>query len=760
LSEFAFADVALSVPLSRAFTYRVPSDLSLVPGMRVAVPFSGQKLSGFVLRVHDHAPEGVKRVLSVAGCFEREPVFPSELLKFLERAADYYMAPIGEVLKAAAPLLPKEALKALKQSGFVNEESELKGRTISTITTWRVRALSREPPEGRFGVRQRALLALVSERGEILLPELNRHVPNARSLVRALAQKRLLAYDEIEVEGDRFFSAALPSEAPFVPNAEQAHAIATLSSRLFSEKAGAFLLHGVTGSGKTEVYLQVVQQALLRDGGALVLVPEIALTPQLVARFRARFGERIAVLHSGLGDRERNDAWRGLRRGELRLAIGARSALFAPVPRLSVLIVDEEHDPSFKQEEGFRYHGRDMALLRAQMANALCILGSATPSVESYYLTEQGKLDKLTLTERAQKQRMPSVEVIDLARYPGDGPSGHPLLSAPLHRAIAQCLERREQAILFLNRRGFAPSLRCRDCAELLSCPACSVTLTEHRRAGLLRCHYCDFAMQVSEACPACGALALMRVGVGTERIEDALTQSFSGARVARLDRDTASGQGVEDVLARMRAHEVDILVGTQMVTKGHDLPGVTLVGVLLADQSLLFPDFRASERTFQLLAQVAGRAGRGERPGHVLLQTYQPSHFAVQHALRHDFLGFYRQEIEQRRELAYAPYSRLVAVRVDAGDEGVARRVIEELARVANQAAAKTRGPDLPGVALLGPAPAPIARIRGRFRMRFLLRSRARPALRFVTQAVVARIEEGVSPARAHIDVDPVSML
>jgi primosomal protein N' (replication factor Y) len=760
VSESSYADVALAVPLSRAFTYRVPAELKLAPGMRVAVPFSGQKLSGFVLRLHDHAPQGVKRVFSVAGCFEREPVFPAELLAFLERAADYYFAPIGEVLKAAAPLLPKEALKALKQSGFVSEDDELKGRTISTMTTWRVRALSREPPEGRFGVRQRALLALLSERGEILLPELATHVPNARSLVRALAQKQLLTYEEIEIESDRFFSAALPVEAPFVPNSEQAHAIATLSSRLAADKPGAFLLHGVTGSGKTEVYLQVVQQALLRDGGALVLVPEIALTPQLVARFRARFGERIAVLHSGLGDRERNAAWRGLRRGELRLAVGARSALFAPVPRLSVLIVDEEHDPSFKQEEGFRYHGRDMALLRAHMANALCILGSATPSIESYFLSEQGKLGRLTLTERAQKQRMPQVEVVDLARYPGPGPSGHPLLSAPLQRALEQCLGRGEQAILFLNRRGFAPSLRCQACSQLLSCPACSVTLTEHRRAGLLRCHYCDFATRVSEACPACGALALMRMGVGTERIEDALSQTFPDARVARLDRDTAAGQGVEDVLARMRARQLDVLVGTQMVTKGHDLPGVTLVGVLLADQSLAFPDFRASERTFQLLAQVAGRAGRGEQPGHVLLQTYQPGHFAVRHALSHDFLGFYRQEIAQRREPAYVPYARLVAVRVDAGDEQVAQRVINMLAQVAQQAAAKARAQGQPEVELLGPASAPIARIRGRFRMRFLLRARSRGPLRHVTQVVVARIEEGVAPARAHVDVDPVSML
>jgi primosomal protein N' (replication factor Y) len=360
------------------------------------------------------------------------------------------------------------------------------------------------------------------------------------------------------------------------------------------------------------------------------------------------------------------------------------------------------------------------------------------------------------LRQRAKQQLMPEVEVVDLARYPGQGPSGHPLLSAPLHRALERCLGAGDQAILFLNRRGFAPSLRCGGCSALLRCPACSVSLTEHRRAGLLRCHYCDFTTRVSEACPECGALALMRVGVGTERIEDALAQAFPSARVGRLDRDTAAGHGVEAVLDRMRTRELDILVGTQMVTKGHDLPGVTLVGVLLADQSLAFPDFRASERTFQLLAQVAGRAGRGDRPGRVVLQTYQPSHFAVRHALAHDYLGFYREEIVQRRELAYVPLARLCAVRADAGDESVVRRIIEALAEVARQTPAVRSG----AVSVLGPAPAPVARIRGRFRYRFLLRARQREPLRTVAQAVVARIQEGVAPARAHLDIDPVSML
>jgi primosomal protein N' (replication factor Y) (superfamily II helicase) len=397
-----------------------------------------------------------------------------------------------------------------------------------------------------------------------------------------------------------------------------------------------------------------------------------------------------------------------------------------------------------------------MAMLRAHMTNALCVLGSATPSIESFYLVERGRLQKLALMQRAQSQLMPEVEVIDLARYPGAGPSGHPLLSGPLHRALERCLGAGDQAIFFLNRRGFAPSLSCAACAEVVRCPACSVSLTEHRRAGLLRCHYCDFAMAVTEACPGCGALALRRVGVGTERIEDALAQSFPAARIGRLDRDTAAGRGVEEVLERMRSRSLDVLVGTQMVTKGHDLPGVTLVGVLLADQSLAFPDFRAAERTFQLLAQVAGRAGRGERPGHVVLQTHQPHHYAVRYALHHDYLGFYKQEIAARRELAYAPLVRLAAVRADAGDEQVARRVIRELADVA------ARCPEVESreVLLLGPAPAPIERIRGRYRMRFLLRSPSREKLRAVASRVVERIDQGLAPGRAHLDIDPVSML
>ncbi|HKU42077.1 MAG TPA: primosomal protein N', partial [Polyangiales bacterium] len=556
-----------------------------------------------------------------------------------------------------------------------------------------------------------------------------------------------------EVSADRFFAAAVARDHVPEPTPQQAAAIEALCARLGS--GGGFLLHGITGSGKTEVYLRVIAEARARGLGALMLVPEIALTPQLVSRFRARFGDEIAVLHSELGERERYSAWRSLRDGQVNLAIGARSALFAPVPRLGVVIVDEEHDGSFKQEEGFRYQARDMALLRAHRASALCVLGSATPSLESYRLSQTGKLGLLELPERATSQTLPPISLVDLERH-RRGPTGSAYLSAPLYQELSTCLAAREQAILFLNRRGFAPSMQCRACGELVRCPACSVSLTQHRRERSLRCHYCDFSMPSDAACPTCSGRAFRELGLGTERLEAELREAFPQARVARLDRDTAAADGVSALMERLRRGEIDVLVGTQMVTKGHDVPGVTLVGVILADQSLGFPDFRAAERTFQLLTQVAGRAGRGERPGRVLFQTYQPEHYALRHARTHDYLGFCREELAARRELGYPPFSRLVAVRVDAGSEAETRRRAHELAAAARECDEVASGK----VALLGPAPAPIERLRGRYRYRFLLRSADRAALRAVAKVVAARIDQGVAPARASLDVDPVSML
>ncbi len=750
-----FVEVALPVPLRRRFTYSVPSDMPELPlGARVAVPFHGRKLAGIVLAHPPSAPEGVKTIKPVAGALDPEPVFPPELLRFLLEAADYSLHPIGEVLRAAAPAMATESLRALRSEGFLDHGESLGGAAVATRKATFVRATG-EPVEGKLGRRQQAVMALLTERVEVSVDELRDHIGAPRSVLRGLEKRGLVIAEDREIPADPFFSDAVTPDAPPPLNREQESAVAAVMRAL--EGGGAtHLLHGVTGSGKTEVYLRVIAEARARGRGALVLVPEIALTPQLVTRFRARFGDGIAVLHSGLTDKERHLAWRGLRRGELRLAIGARSALFAPVPDLGGIVVDEEHDPSFKQEEGFRYHARDLAILRAHRAGAMCILGSATPSVESYRWAEQGHIGISALTGRATAQPLPEVEIVDLRRH-GAGPTGHPMITGPLHRGLERCLAGGGQAILFLNRRGFSPTLRCGACGELVQCPACSVTLTEHRRAGALRCHYCDFSMPLTTECPSCKRHAVEPLGLGTERLEDTLAEAFAPAKVARLDRDTAAGgRAIEAVLDRLRRREIDILVGTQMVTKGHDMPGVTLVGVVLADQSLAFPDFRAAERTFQLLSQVAGRAGRGDRPGSVVLQTFQPEHPSIVFAQQHDYLSFYRAELSHRRELGYSPFGRLVAVRVDAGDELRAKDAAADLANHARRHSAVRDGV----VELLGPAAAPIARLRARWRFRMLLRSPDRRALRSVARALADRIDEGLGTARAHVDMDPVAML
>lgn len=750
-----YVEVALPVPLRRCFTYRVPAGVAEpAVGTRVAVPFSGRKLVGVVLGHPAAAPEGVKHIKDIAGAIESEPIFDAELLAFLLEAADYYIHPIGEVLRAAAPALPTDAIHALRRGGFLDADEGLAGPAVATRRASFVRR-SAQPAAARLGSRQREVLALLEQRPEVSLDELRAHVRSPREVVRRLAERGLVHIDEREVPADPFFSAPVERDDPPRPTEAQREAIEVAIAAL-DAGGSTQLLHGVTGSGKTEVYLRVIAAARERGKGAILLVPEIALTPQLVSRFRARFGDGIAVLHSGLTQTQRKAAWRGLRRGELRLAVGARSALFAPVKDLGVIVVDEEHDGSFKQEEGFRYHARDMAILRAHRAGALCILGSATPSLETRRRAELGKTVLSVLPTRATLHSLPQVEVVDLRRH-GPGPSGHPLITGPLHRAIERCLEAGEQAILFLNRRGFSPSLRCGSCGELAQCPACSVSLTEHRRAGRLRCHYCDFSTPLSMRCPGCSSASLVPLGLGTEKLEDALATAFEPAVIGRLDRDTAAGgRAIESVLDRVRRREIDVLVGTQMVTKGHDLPGVTLVGVVLADQSLAFPDFRAAERTFQLLSQVAGRAGRGERPGRVVFQTFQPRHPAIVFAERHDYEAFYRAELPERECLRYAPFGHLVAVRVDAGDEGRAREAIERLAKRASACPAVLSRE----VEVLGPAPAPIAKLRARYRFRLLLRASSRRPLRSVAHAVAARIDEGLGTARAHLDVDPVSML
>jgi primosomal protein N' (replication factor Y) (superfamily II helicase) len=749
-----YVEVALPVPIRKVFTYDVPSALRgvLQPGSRVAVSFSRRKLAGFVVGGREDLPDGVARALPVAGLLESEPVFTPELLRFLDRAAKYYMHPLGEVLRSAAPALPAGAMRRLRADGFLAAAESLPGQSVAHRTTWKVTATGTHVDGIRLGARQRKLMNRLAGRGSILLEELRGEVNDPRAVVRSLVDKGLLECEEVEANRDPFFRTQVTRDEPPAPTAAQQFAIDAIGEAIARRGREPYLLHGVTGSGKTEVYLRAIDEVRRTDRGALLLVPEIALTPQLVARFRARFGDEIAVLHSALTARQRDDAWQTLRRGRVQVAIGARSALFAPVADLGLIVVDEEHDPSFKQDEGFRYHARDMALLRAQYAGAVCVLGSATPSIETYHRANKGRIQLLSLPTRATGATMPKVEVVDLRRH-RKGPTGHALLSGPLHSAISRCLESGHQAIIFLNRRGFAPSVRCVACGAVAECPACSVALTEHRRQGVLRCHYCDFQRTVAVPCASCAGTEYRRLGVGTEQLERAVEEGFPKARVARLDRDTASGEGVEAVLDRLRRAEIDVLVGTQMVTKGHDIAGVTLVGVALADQSLAFPDFRASERTFQLLAQVAGRAGRADTPGEVVFQTFQPDHPAVRLAAAHDYEGFYVEEIRAREEVGYPPFARLVSVRVHAGSEADARSATQVLADTARQHQSVRDG----AVQVLGPAPAPLPRLRGRYHYRLLLKSPDRKLLRTVTALLAARIDQGLPPTHATLDIDPL---
>ncbi|MGA8891586.1 MAG: primosomal protein N', partial [Anaeromyxobacteraceae bacterium] len=533
--------------------------------------------------------------------------------------------------------------------------------------------------------------------------------------------------------------------------------LTTDQSAALSRIAGAagsfrtFLLHGVTGSGKTEVYLHAIARARAAGQGALVLVPEIALTPQLAGRFRARFGDQVALLHSGLSDRERHGEWLRLRRGEARICVGVRSAVFAPVQDLGIVVVDEEHDPSFKQDDGPGYNARDLAVVRAREEGTVCVLGSATPSLETLENARAGKYERIELPRRIDDRPLPEVRIVDLSRIRKGTPLPG-LLSPALEGALRSTVQAGRQAILFLNRRGFQTLVLCRDCGREERCPNCAVSMTLHARRGVLLCHYCGATERMNRTCPDCGG-ERGGVGVGTEQVEAAVRELLPDARVARMDRDAVGGAAdVAELLARFARREVDVLVGTQMVTKGHDFPGVTLVGVVLADTALALPDFRAAERTFQLLTQVAGRAGRGDDPGQVLVQTFHPHSPAVAFAVGHDYAGFAEVELDRRRTLGYPPFGRMLAVRVEGSETG-ARRTAEALGEAARPALAA-------GVSMLGPAPAAIERIRGKWRWHLLFRASDGAALRRLHRALGPTARKPPGGGSVRFDVDPHAML
>jgi primosomal protein N' (replication factor Y) len=547
-----------------------------------------------------------------------------------------------------------------------------------------------------------------------------------------------------------------PAEPPPALTPEQSDAVKEIADAICARRGETFLLHGVTGSGKTEVYLHAIAEALAQGRQALVLVPEITLTHQILARLRGRFGDGLAVLHSGLSPGERVEQWQRLRAGATPIAVGARSALFAPLEALGVIVIDEEHDGAYKNEEGFRYHARELAARRAAAAGCPLVLGSATPALETRFAAEHGGIRRLRLAHRIGSRPLPAVEVVDLARERAALPRGRKLvLGTSLLRALKETLAARGQSILFLNRRGFSTRVLCFDCGHAEQCPNCDISLVFHAEEKALRCHYCDHNIPPPDACRGCGAPDTALLGIGTERLEEEVRALFPDARIARLDRDTAARRGhAQRVLAELRARRLDVLIGTQMVAKGHDFPGVRLVGVVAADIALHMPDFRASERTFQLLTQVAGRAGRDTSPGRVVIQTFLPTHYAIRPVREHDYESFFAEELKQRALLGLPPLRRLVQALCSAEEDESARRAVDALARVAAAAAG-----DADDYTRMGPAPAPLTKLRGRFRHQLLIaggESTARRVARALAEAARA-CERGV---QAHVDVDPQSML
>lgn len=761
-------EVALPVPVPRTFTYRLDSGTMVEEGTRVLVPFGSRRLIGWVVGPGDEATDRA-RIKAVRSVLDEVPSLPPDLLRLCRWIAEYYAAPLGQVLRTALPAVLSDG-----------------ARPEPPVKTRRALKLVRELPslgqrDEIFGRAQRQrdcyqLLETIGGSAEVA--HLVEHVGFSRGVLQGLVDKGLAVFVDEVVERDPFATMPLQPQAPMVLTPDQRTAVDALVAASRTRRAETFLLRGVTGSGKTLVYIELLKEIVEHQGrGAIVLVPEIALTPQTVARFRSAFGETVAVLHSALSDGERYDAWRALHRGERRIAVGARSAVFAPIPDLGAIVVDEEHEASYKQSEAPRYHAREVAIMRAQMAGALCVLGSATPSLESWQNARSGKFRLLELPERVEGRPLPPVQVIDLrvvksneradltagdaapgAPVTGERPRDRAILAPPLVDAVNERLARGEQTILLLNRRGYASFVQCRDCGAVWHCRHCNVSLTYHRSRRRMVCHYCFHEEPAPVTCDACGSGDLSFRGVGTEQVERTVAETFPTARIARMDVDTTSGKWAHhEILGRVERGEVDILLGTQMIAKGLDFPGVTLVGVINADVGINLPDFRASERTFQLLTQVAGRAGRGPKGGLVMIQTSLPGHYAVQSAIAHDFAGFADRELEERREPRYPPHCRMANIVLSGTIETAVQEAVVEVADWLRSLLVAGEG----GVELTGPAPCPIDRIRGRWRWHFLLRSgQAGPLGRALHHLLGYPLRPGKADLRLAIDRDPVALL
>ena len=735
-----FAQVALRKPLRQEFTYSIPEQFKgkVLPGMRVAVPFGSRREVGVVVEVSASSDIESKRVRKIAALLDDEPALDPGLLELTRWVAGYYACAWGEALGAVLP----SSLKREKGVRRVLYISARKGVSDA------LREL-----EDKFPKQHRLLRTLLELEEPIELRDITRQLNMSQAPARSLERRELVHIEKVASSPDPLLASSRERSRPETLGSQQAAAVQAISARVNAGGYETFLLQGVTGSGKTEVYLRVIEAALEKDRGAIVLVPEIALTPQTVGWFRSRFGE-VAVMHSRMTDAQRLDMWQRVRSGELRVVVGARSAIFAPVPNLGVIVVDEEHEPSFKQATSPRYSARDVAVVRAQQIGAICILGSATPSLETWHNARAGRYSQLILSERVGGGTLPRVEIVDMCQEKGSA-NGQPMFSRRLRRLLKERLEKKQQSILFLNRRGFAPVLWCPGCHETLQCQSCDVALTFHRRIGRAVCHSCCEEISPPSDCPACTRPGLKYLGLGAERVEEQLALLLPEARVARMDSDTMRRrEDYEETLEAFGRGDLDVLVGTQMIAKGLDFPRVTLVGIVSADSALHLPDFRASERTFQLLAQVAGRAGRGQERGEIVVQTRNPSHPAIVRAASHDFEGFASAEENLREELGYPPHGRLIRAVFEDEDE---QRVIEASEACAGFMREHTAPPD---VLVLGPAPAAIAQVRGRHRHHILLKAPQITAGLRRARSILIRFSTEHQRPRLTIDVDPVSLL
>jgi primosomal protein N' (replication factor Y) (superfamily II helicase) len=808
-----FCDVALPVPLDMAFTYGVPEGMDPVVGGRVLVPFRQQRLSGIVTDLHDRKP--AVQIKSVIRVLDSTPVLDAQLLRLGQWIAGYYLAPIGDVFRTMLPLnaefkktisysiteaghsalhaagtagssararrTPEEQFNEIKVLEYLSEGEPAREQTLRSATgvsravlagmarkKWvtradlsdvrdaarRVKVAVLRSAEGKLNANQQTLIDSLAAAGGRVAVDALQGLEVPRTTLGTLVKRGLVEILEESAELVRSKIRVRPSPLNFRFNSAQQEALETIQAGVTAGQFSGMLLHGVTGSGKTAVYLAAMRFVLEAGRSAILLVPEIGLTPAVAADLHSVFGDEVAILHSALTDQERAEQWHRIKRGEARMVVGTRSAVFAPVPDLALIIVDEEQDSSYKQEEMPRYHARDVAVMRAKMANGIAVLGSATPSLESYYNARRQKYKLLEMPDRVEQRPLPEVEIIDM-RLEFQETGREQVVSRKLAAEIKERLERKEQVMVLLNRRGYSPVALCRACGKKLECRNCAISLTHHKREHRMTCHYCGFTAAVPKACAHCGSDYVYFLGTGSEKLEELLHGMFPQARIARLDRDTVRGQeDFERALNALNEGELDLLVGTQMIAKGHDIHGVTLVGVVGADMALGMPDFRAAERTFQLLTQVAGRAGRGQMPGKVVLQTCFQDHYAVQYAAQHDFTGFYEKELQFRSWMHYPPYSALanVLVRSDQLDEAL------RWSGTLGQWFEKTRHE---GVRVLGPAAAPIVRLKRDYRYHFVLKSPSREKLNGLLRSMlIYAAQEKIPRTQVIVDVDALWLM